>query len=566
MRRLASLELIAGLCVVAVSTAACGPAGDDVAECSGILTGTLVISEVQADYAAPTGASGADSAHEWFEIYNSSSAPVELAGLTISHGKLDDPTPATHSMRAVTIGPGAYLVLGNVPSDILPAHVDYGYGNNLGDLFNSDAGKLALQCGDVTVDEAIYDTVAAGRSRTLDGDATPDYQANDAQTSWCDAPEDATAEYEPANFGTPGAANQACMNITPGTCMDGASSRPTVAPVVGDLTITEVMPDPSAVADTAGEWIEIRANRDVDLNDLGIAGASGNPVVLASSNCVRLAAGSYAVFARNPATMANGGLPPVTGSSVALANSNGTVRLLIGATELDSMSWTTVRAGKSVQLDGRLTAPTDNDVAANLCDGNAAYGAGDLGTPGAANRDCGGGPITGMCLDGAVMRPIVTPTTGQLLINEWMPDPSLVADAQGEWFELAATADVDLNGLQVGAATLNLTSVIPASGACVRIATGGFALIAKNATATANGMLPAVDAVTTTNLNNSNGTLQIGFAGVQLQAVTWIASSPGKSIMIDSDGTQCNAPTGLPLYNVMDTGTPRAINTPPECP
>ncbi len=567
MRRLAPLDLIL-VASLAATTAACGPGGDDVAECSGMVAGTLVISEVAADYGAPPDGSGADSAKEWFEIYNSSSSPVELAGLTILHGKPDDPTPESHVMRAVTIDPGAYLVLGNVPSDLLPGHVDYGYGAELGDLFNSDTARLTLQCGEVIVDETIYDTVATGRSRTLDGDATPDYQANDTQAAWCDAPEDASAEYESSNFGTPGAANQSCMNVTPGTCMDGATMRATVPPVAGDLTITEVMPNPMAVGDTAGEWIEVRVNRDVDLNDLGIAGATGNPIVLASSNCLRFAAGSYAIFARNPDMTMNGGLPRVDGTTVALTNGNGTVRVLLGATELDAMTWVSSRDGASIQLDDSFTAPADNDVPANLCDGNAGFGAGDLGTPGAANRDCGGGPITGMCLDGAVMRPIVKPTAGQLLITEWMPNPMLVDDTAGEWFELRATADVDLNGLQLGDAVLVTTPAIPESGPCVRIATGGFALFAQGTTAATNGMLPTVEAAfpTGVDLVQSNGTVQIAIDGSPLATATWIASVAARSIMIDSDGTQCNAPAGVALYNGIDTGTPRAINSPPECP
>lgn len=557
MRRFAWLALL---------IAACGPSDDGgSAACSGILPGTLVVSEVMADYDAPTGSSGADDGHEWFEIYNTSSSPVELTGLTIKHTRPDGSRENVHTMRAVTIEAGDYLVLGNVLPDLAPAHVDYGYAADLGDLYNTDGGKLALYCGTTLVDDAIYDTVEAGHTRTLDGDATPDYQANDSQASWCDAPEDAAHEYEPANFGTPGAANQSCMNVTPGTCMDGATMRPTVPPVPGDLTITEVMPDPSAVGDTAGEWIEVRVNRDLDLNDLGVAGATGNPIVLSSSTCLHATAGTYLVFARNADMTMNGGLPRVDGMTVSLSNTGGAVRLLMGATELDAMTWPSVRSGHSLQLDDSFTAPADNDVAANLCDGNATYGAGDFGTPGAANRDCGGS-MAGMCTDGAGTRPLVTPTAGQLVINEWMPDPSLVTDANGEWFELKATADVDLNGLQVGSTTLGATPIVPLAGPCVRVTTGGYFLIARNTAAAANGMLPAVDAMTTVNLTNTGGTLQIGFGGVAQSTVTWATSMAGKSIMIDTDGTQCNAPAGVPLYNGTDTGTPRLINTPPECP
>lgn len=573
MRRLAWSDLRLLTAVAAAGgLAACGPS-DDTADCTGLVAGTLVVSEVQADFDAPTGASGADTGHEWFEIYNASTSPVELAGVQVEHMRPSETVGKTHTMRAVTIPANGYLVLGNVVPEAAPAHVDYGYGADLGDLYNADGGKLTLSCGGVLIDEAIYDSVEPGHTRTLDGKQAPDYQTNDSQAAWCNAAEDPAAEYEPTNFGTPGAPNQECMNVVPGQCDDGGAMRATVPPAPGDLTITEVMPDPAAAADATAEWIEVLVNRDVDLNDLGVAGASGTPVVLSSQTCVRATAGTYLVFARSTDMAMNGGLPRVDGGVVSLTNSNGTVRLLMGATELDAMTWTSVRAGKSLQLSAGLTAPADNDVPANLCDGNAAYGAGDQGTPGAANRDCGGS-MAGMCMDTGTgsMRPIVTPIAGQLVINEWMPNPTLVNDTVGEWFEVKALADVDLNGMQAGTTALGATPLVPAGGTCLRVASGGYALFARNATAAMNGMLPTVDGLMSLNLNNCDptpcatpATLQVGFGGATLSTVSWTTSAPAKSIMLDTDGTQCNAPAGVMLYNGTDSGTPRAINTPPEC-
>lgn len=567
MRRLAWFDLrLLTAAAAAGGLAACGPS-DDTTDCTGLVAGTLVVSEVQADYDAPTGASGADTGHEWFEIYNASSTPVELAGVVVEHMRPSETVGKTHTLRTVTIPANGYLVLGNVIPEAAPAHVDYGYGADLGDLYNADGGKLTLSCGGVVIDEAIYDSVEPGHTRTLDGKQAPDYQTNDSQAAWCNAAEDPSAEYEPTNFGTPGAPNQECMNVVPGQCDDGGTMRPTVPPMPGDLTITEVMPDPAATGDATGEWVEVLVNRDVDLNDLGVAGASGTPVVLASQTCVRATAGTYLVFARSTDMTMNGGLPRVDGGTVSLTNTNGTVRLLMGATELDSITWPSARAGKSVQLTAGLTAPADNDIAANLCDGNAAYGAGDQGTPGAANRDCGGS-MAGMCLDTGTgtMRPIVKPTAGQLQINEWMPDPSLVTDANGEWFEIKALAAVDLNGLQAGTTTLGATPLVPVGGNCVHLASGTYALFARNVDPVANGNLPTVDATTTINQVNSGGTLQIGIDGTILHMVTYTAATAGKSFMLDTDGTQCIAPSGVGLYNGTDTGTPRTINTPPECP
>jgi hypothetical protein len=292
--------------------------------------------------------------------------------------------------------------------------------------------------------------------------------------------------------------------------------------------------------------------------------------VLDSPTCRRATAGSHLVFARSSDPNLNGQLPRVDGvftfSLVAGSpGAPGDVRLLAGPTLLDGVAWTGSRSGKALQLDPDVTTTTDNDVESNFCDAVTAYGAGDLGTPGAANVDCA--VVTpGTCLDGGSPRTIVAPAPGQLVLSEWMPDPTLVTDANGEWFEVRALADVDLNGLQVGTTTLGTTPIVPAGGSCVPLASGAFALFARNSMAASNGMLPTVDGTVTVTLTNASGTLQIGFGGVALDAKTWSSSTAGRAIMIDSDGTQCDAPAGVALYNGTDVGTPRAANVPPECP
>lgn len=755
----ASLWLAAAGALAALT--ACGPGDDGTADaCAGLLPGDLVITEVFADADAPPGGSGADEGKEWFEIHNASTAAKDLAGVVINHSRPDGSSGKTHVMKAVTIGAGQYLVLADTLPDLIPAWGDYGYGSDLGDLYNQDGGKFTLMCGTTEVDHATYELVEPGHSRSFDGGRAPDYQANDDTAAWCASDELAAHEFTPANFGTPGDANQACMNVVPGQCNDAGTARPTVAPAVGDLTITEVMPSPGAVSDTVGEYFEVLVNRAVDLNGVGLDRASdaANPIVLTSADCLHAAAGTRLVFARSMDAAMNGMLPRVDGLfSFSLvggsAASPGDVRLMMGAEVLDSITWTSSRSGKSIQLAAGLTAPTDNDVAANLCDSTAMYGAGDLGTPGAANTACGGSS-TGMCLDGATMRPtvspvagdltiteampdpaavadgvgewfevlvnrdvdlndvgldragdaaaanvitsatckrvtagtyvvfakssdmamngglprvdgtftfamingtvaapgdvrvmvgtteidamswtsarsgksiqlnaglvaptdndvagnlcdgttaygagdlgtpgavngmcgavsngmcldtgtnmmraIVKPTAGQLVLNEWMPDSAMVADTAGEWFEVKATAAVDLNGIQAGTSTLGMTPLVPASGNCVRVAAGGYALFARNAVAGSNGGLPTVDATFGFTLTNTNGNLRIGYDNVVQSMATWATSMAGKAIMLDTDGTQCNAPAAIPSFNGgMDFGTPRAVNSPPECP
>ena len=200
--------------------------------------------------------------------------------------------------------------------------------------------------------------------------------------------------------------------------------------------------------------------------------------------------------------------------------------------------------------------------------GVTSYNGIDIGTPSAPNSppDCaGGGPGTCFDADLGASRPIVSPALGELVINEWMPDPALVADASGEWFEVKALSAVDLNGLQAGTVALNSTPVVPAGGTCLHLEAGSLALLARSA-GIDNGGLPPVDATFPFSLLNSNGTLRIGVADLELDIKTWAASTQGRAIMIDSDGSQCASPDGVATYNGTDRGTPRTANTPPECP
>jgi hypothetical protein len=166
-------------------------------------------------------------------------------------------------------------------------------------------------------------------------------------------------------------------------------------------------------------------------------------------------------------------------------------------------------------------------------------------------------PITGS------PRPIVQAGVGELIINEWMPNPALVQDTVGEWFELRALVDVDLNDLQAGQPALG--GPIVSTTDCVPLLSGELALFARSADTAMNGMLPTPDGVFVFSLPNTTGTIQIGYGGTVIDQKSWTSASAGTSIMIDVAGTQCNA-TGGPLYNGTDIGTPAAQNAPSTCP
>ena len=164
-------------------------------------------------------------------------------------------------------------------------------------------------------------------------------------------------------------------------------------------------------------------------------------------------------------------------------------------------------AGVALQLDVGVASVTGNDVASAWCPATESYGDGDRGTPGAANGACGAsGPTpppegdTGTSdtgdtggsdggSDGGGGGDAVQPAPGDVLITEFMPDPSKVSDTLGEWVELTSfsASDVDLGGafladeggnrFQVPAGT-----ILPA---------GGRLVIARSVDAAANGGVPA---------------------------------------------------------------------------
>lgn len=161
----------------------------------------------------------------------------------------------------------------------------------------------------------------------------------------------------------------------------------------GDLIITEIMQNPNAVSDGDGEWFEIYNNSgsDVDLQGMLMSqnGGGDNHVVNAP---VVVAAGAYAVFALNGDAAVNGGVTAdYDYSSVSLANGDDEMILsdmngnVIAEVWWDGGPTYPDPTGASMQLDASMPDPM---VGFNWCEGTDTYGAGDLGTPGAANNAC----------------------------------------------------------------------------------------------------------------------------------------------------------------------------------
>lgn len=563
-------RLVVGLIAALVS--ACGDDGGSSNQCSSLLPGDLVITEVFSDPDGP------DEGAEWFELYNAGTKAVTLSGITVAHSRGDGTMRDATVLGSVTVAAGDFVVLGNTLGDLAPAWVDIGYADGLGDLYNTGTGRIALQCGTDELDAITYAAGRSGRSHQLDGGQAPDYTINDDLEQWCNASNAAENEFSPKNFGTPGAVNEDCQIIVPGMCDDGVSLRPIMAPLAGDLVITEVMTNPAAVSDALGEWFEVQATRDVDLNGLQLdrmADSSGADELVAEA-CLHVTAGTNLVFARSVDAGVNGGLPRVDGvfGFTVVSGSSaepGDIALLHGGTLIDAVTWTSSRTGKALQVDPDSANATANDVAANFCDAIDTYGEGDLGTPGAPNAQCPLVAPPGSCLDGTTPRALVTPVPGDLVITEVMPSPNAVSDTSGEWFEVIATRDVDLNGLGLDRASDTANPNVVSSAACLRLANGQRAIFARSTSPDANGGLPAVTAAftfsLTTGTTTTPGDVQIVYDGEVLDAVTWTGSTSGASLQLDPDFTntadndlETSWCDGATAYGAGDLGTPLAAN------
>ncbi len=178
--------------------------------------------------------------------------------------------------------------------------------------------------------------------------------------------------------------------------MGGDGGGDPTDPVPGDLVINEVMQNPSAVSDGAGEWFEIAniSSQDIDLDGWTIADNGSDSHTI--SGPLVVPAGGFVVLANNADSGTNGGVAVDYSYGGGFFLANGDDELLLSdpdATEFDRIEWDggpvwPDPSGASMNLDPGSQTATDNDDGSNWCNATSAFGDGDLGTPGAANTIC----------------------------------------------------------------------------------------------------------------------------------------------------------------------------------
>ncbi|MBI3184988.1 MAG: lamin tail domain-containing protein [Myxococcales bacterium] len=354
--------------------------------------GELVITELMPDPKAVTDTNG-----EWFEVLVR--ADVDLNGLELSNGSSKSVVSAEKCLRVPT---GTYAVFarqgdGGVNGGLAEVAGTFTFG-----LVNS-GGQIAVRVGDAGVDQISYGAAQSGVASQLDP-AKLDAAANDDPAAFCPA----TQTYGAGDKGTPGAPNSACPTPPdPNQCLDPTSGQPRamVRPAVGDLIITELMPNPAAVLDSDGEWFEVLVKSEVDLNGLELVNEGTGRASLNSQSCLRPGADAYVLFARSGDPAVNGGLPDKVLGTFGFDLGNTGLRALtlrLDGGVLDQIAYATSISGASAQLSADKLDPVLNDDAGSFCVTSAAktYGGspdggadggptlGDRGTPGDVNETC----------------------------------------------------------------------------------------------------------------------------------------------------------------------------------
>jgi hypothetical protein len=165
---------------------------------------------------------------------------------------------------------------------------------------------------------------------------------------------------------------------------------------------------------------------------------------------------------------------------------------------------------------------------------------------------------------------IVATPVARIVINELMPDPTLVADGAGEWIELYnwGTASIDIQGWKLFGNSAGDTARITSS---LVIAPGDYVVLGINGDAGANGGVP-VDFVYRSgySLNNSTTTGDVVIlrdaAGATVDSVVYVSPPLGASMALrdasadNTDAKGTNWQTSTTPYNASDEGTPGTQN------
>lgn len=180
----------------------------------------------------------------------------------------------------------------------------------------------------------------------------------------------------------------------------GAARRANAA-APGDIVINEVMQNPAAVADAAGEWFELynATGVPIALDGWKIESGGSESHTISSGGTLVIPAGGFVALGKNGTPATNGGYTPAyVYPTISLGNGSDILVIRENGVAIDSVAWDDGATfpdpdGGSMELIDPLS---DNRLGASwAANTTTPYGAGDFGTPGAPNAntvDAGSGP------------------------------------------------------------------------------------------------------------------------------------------------------------------------------
>lgn len=185
------------------------------------------------------------------------------------------------------------------------------------------------------------------------------------------------------------------------TCLGGACIGGTpVAPVAGDLVVTEILPNPNG-SDTNTEWFEIKnvSLTPILLNGLVLSDLGNNSHTITAVADLVVNPGQYYVLGRNAEMGANGGVAVdyAYGSAYSLSNSGTAIIdevIIKDANDvlIDEVYYSNamgVASGFAIQVGNQHNlSSVDNNDAQFWCPATTLFNGVDYGTPGTANDNC----------------------------------------------------------------------------------------------------------------------------------------------------------------------------------
>lgn len=338
--------------------------------------GDLVITEIMIN------PSGDNSKNEWFEIYNATTADVDLNGLIISGKSGETQTLAT----SVVVAAGDYALFAVKATNNGGAGTpDFTYTRST-NRFDNGSDKLTISSSTLEFDSVSWTSTGdfhptLGYSLQLDSMRQNAAKNGDA-SRWCVG----MTEYGTGGFGTPGTANESC----------GITTLSISDIVAGDLVVNEVMINPITVSDSYAEWFEIYNSSGVDININGLVLRDKDTDTYTIAKDVIVYADDVALLVPNDSPSRNGGLPKAdatyTRSVFRFDDPSDEIYLYNGVEYIDQVKWSasTLAEGYSRTLSAAAQDTVSNDTSANWCAGATAYGTTttNYGTPQATNDAC----------------------------------------------------------------------------------------------------------------------------------------------------------------------------------